>query len=193
MSDRKMKTVTCPDCNKERQVQDYSTAFRCRPCASRKNMFGKPSHLRKYSGSKQERHVKAVRQYRSRNPDRVKESRRSQYVSRKTRAMEMLGGCQCCNCGCDELSFLEINHIGGGGCIEFRKRGNRVVDDLVSGKRTADGLNVLCRVCNALDHLARKNPEAASAFTVEWHCDVIVKRWENLTGQKAVCQSATPA
>jgi DNA modification methylase len=25
------------------------------------------------------------------------------------------------------------------------------------------------------------------------YCDVIVKRWENLTGQKAVCQSATPA
>ena len=24
------------------------------------------------------------------------------------------------------------------------------------------------------------------------YCDVIVKRWENLTGQKAVCQSATP-
>jgi DNA modification methylase len=25
------------------------------------------------------------------------------------------------------------------------------------------------------------------------YCDVIVKRWENLTGEKAVCQSATPA
>lgn len=185
MSDRKMKTVTCPDCNIERQVQDYSTASRCRPCASRKNMLGKPSRLRKYSGSKQERHVESVRQYRSRNPDRVKESRRSQYVSRKIRAMEMLGGCQCCNCGCDELSFLEINHIGGGGCVEFRERGNRVVGNLVSGKRTTDGLNVLCRVCNALDHLARKNPEAASAFTIQWDCDVIVKRWETLTGKQA--------
>jgi hypothetical protein len=99
--------------------------------------------------------------------------------------MEMLGGCQCCNCGCDELSFLEINHIGGGGCVEFRERGNRVVDNLVSGKRTTDGLNVLCRVCNALDHLARKNPEAASAFTIQWDCDVIVKRWETLTGKQA--------
>jgi hypothetical protein len=89
------------------------------------------------------------------------------------------------------LSFLEINHIDGGGCVEFRERGNRVVDDLVSGKRTTDGLNVLCRVCNALDHLARKNPEASAAFTVGWDCDVIVKRWETLTGQKATCQRPT--
>jgi hypothetical protein len=104
--------------------------------------------------------------------------------------MEMLGGCQCCNCGCDELSFLEINHIDGGGCVEFRERGNRVIDDLVSGKRKTDGLNVLCRVCNALDYLASKNPEAAAAFTVGWDCDVIVKRWETLTGKKAVRHSS---
>lgn len=140
-----------------------------------------------------ERHREAVRRYREKNADRVRLSRRKQYIARKRRAMEMLGGCRCCNCGCDELSFLEINHINGGGCVEFRARGNRVVDDLVSGKRTTDGLNVLCRVCNALDHLARKNPDAAAAFTVGWDCDVIVKRWETLTGKKATCQSATPA
>lgn len=168
MGKRKMKTVVCPDCHVAREVQDYSKAKRCRPCASRKNMTGRPSRLRKYIGSKQERHAEAVRQYRDKNPVRVKDARRRQYESRKRRAMEMLGGCMCCNCGCDELSFLEINHIGGGGCVEFRERGNRVVDDLVSGKRTNEGLNVLCRVCNALDHLARKNSEAAAAFTVRW-------------------------
>ncbi len=137
-----------------------------------------------------ERHREAVKRYRERNIDRVKLSRRKQYMTRKRRAMEMLGGCQCSNCGCDELSFLEINHINGGGCVEFRARGNRVMDDLVSGKRTTDGLNVLCRVCNALDYLTRKIPDAATAFTVRWDCDVIVKRWETLTGQKAERQSA---
>lgn len=97
----------------------------------------------------------------------------------------MLGGCRCCNCGCDELSFLEINHIDGGGCAEFREKGNRVVDDLVSGKRTIDGLNVLCRVCNALYHLSRKNPQSAASFSVSWNLEATPKRWENLTGQKA--------
>ena len=64
-----------------------------------------------------ERHREAVRRYRERNADRVRLSRRKQYIARKRRAMEMLGGCRCCNCGCDELSFLEINHINGGGCV----------------------------------------------------------------------------
>jgi hypothetical protein len=191
VGNRKMKVVTCPDCNKSREVQDYSKAERCLSCSRRKAMTGKPSPKKKYAGSKQERHIEAVRQYRLRNPGRVKDSRQSQYLARKRRAMEILGGCKCCNCGCDELSFLEINHINGG-CVEFRERGNRIVDDLLANKRTSEGLNVLCRVCNALDHLARKNPEAAAAFTVGWDCDVIVKRWENLTGEKAVCQSAIP-
>lgn len=185
MGNRKMKVVTCPDCSKSREVQDYSKSERCLSCSRRKAMTGKPSPKKKYHGSKRDRHTEAVRQYRLRNPDRVKDARKLQYTARKRRAMEILGGCQCCNCGCDEIRFLEINHIHGGGCVEFRERGNRIIDDLLSGKRTSKGLNVLCRVCNALDYLARKNPDAAAAFTVKWDCDVIVKRWETLTGKQA--------
>ena len=101
--------------------------------------------------------------------------------------MEILGGARCSCCGCDELDYLEFNHIDGGGCRESRestmKRGycSGVVDRLLSGERSPEGLNVLCRLCNALDYLARKNPTKIGCFIV---------RWENLTGEKAHLQKS---
>lgn len=118
----------------------------------------------------------AVRRYRERHPERVKVQRRSTYLARKRRGMELLGGCYCAACGCDEIDFLEINHINGGGCVEIREQGNRMIDNVLSGKRSPVGLNVLCRVCNALDYLERKAPEASGQFVV---------RWEKFTERKA--------
>lgn len=122
------------------------------------------------------RFTENTRRYRSRHPEKVKESRLRVYNNRKKRAFDMLGGCVCVNCGCKELSFLEINHINGKGWDEFKKYGNTSVDRILSGKRKLEGLNVLCRVCNALDHLSRKCPEKAKCFTI---------KWEEFTGKKA--------
>jgi len=51
----------------------------------------------------------------------------------------------CSRCGCDELDFLEYNHIGG------------------------DGLEILCRVCNAHEFLERKNGKSAERFEIKWN------------------------
>ena len=91
--------------------------------------------------------------------------------------MEMVGGAACAECGCDELGFLEFNHIDGGGCEDHRRHGNTMMDRLLSGQRSPTGINVLCRVCNAIDFLARKNPGAAGHF---------LTRWEKFTGKTAV-------
>lgn len=122
------------------------------------------------------RMTRNTRAYRARNPEKVRETRQRVYWDRKRRAMEMLGGALCVDCGCNEITFLEINHVGGGGCVEIRENGNTMVDRLLAGQRGPEGLNVLCRVCNAIEFLNRKNPQASGRFKV---------RWEEFTGKKA--------
>lgn len=64
----------------------------------------------------------------------------------------------CVNCGCDDNRLLEVNHIHGGGGKELRrgKHTNVFMWDIYMGRRKTDDLNLLCRVCNALDYLKRK-------------------------------------
>jgi hypothetical protein len=71
------------------------------------------------------------------------------------------------------LEFLELNHKNGGGCRDIKKNGNQIGRLILSGERDAKDYNVLCRVCNALDHLKRKNPEIAKGYSI------------NFTGKKA--------
>ena len=118
----------------------------------------------------------AMRKYRARHPDRVKKSRLIQYNKRKERAFLIIGGAVCKKCGCDELSFLEFNHKNGGGCQEHRRNhGTPIMDRILSKKRDVTDLECLCRVCNAIDYLSKKNPEAAKKYKVIY------------TGQKAQC------
>jgi len=66
---------------------------------------------------------------------------------------------KCARCGCDDTKFLEINHIKGGGNKEHKKRGKKVTRNMIllihHKKRSVEDLNLLCRICNALDHLER--------------------------------------
>ena len=64
---------------------------------------------------------------------------------------------KCANCGCDDPRFLEINHLKGGGKKEQKKQAatQNLVSLIQQGKRGIDDLNLLCRPCNALDHLEK--------------------------------------
>lgn len=111
-----------------------------------------------------------VQRWRTNNPDKQKLARQRAYNNRKIKAMNIVGGAVCRNCGCDELHALEFNHINGGGASEYRLSGNRpIMDRLLTDKRNFEGLEVLCRVCNALDFTERKLPEIKGKFTVVWH------------------------
>lgn len=118
----------------------------------------------------QQKATEATRRYRIRHPERVKELRKKLYNNRKVRAMELLGGAKCTRCGCNEIEFLEFNHKNGGGCKDIRgqEKYRSMVDRILMGKRETDDLEVLCRVCNALDYLERKNKEGAKHFQIKW-------------------------
>jgi len=69
---------------------------------------------------------------------------------------------KCAMCGCDDTRFLEVNHIKGGGRKEqkrFKEEGHDLSQNIISlihrRERGLEDLNLLCRVCNSIDHLER--------------------------------------
>jgi len=112
--------------------------------------------------------TEASRRWRAKHPEKTKATRKQSQINRRIKAMELIGGARCLRCGCTEIEFLEINHKNGGGCQEYRKVRKSLVDQILKGERTTEDLEVLCRVCNALDYLERKNPTLAKHFTVTW-------------------------
>ena len=114
------------------------------------------------------RQARWVKEWRDRNPEKHRKARKRAYNNRKRKAMEMVDGAFCNRCGCDELDFLEFNHIEGGGCIEWRENmGVAMIDRVIAGRET-DDLEILCRICNAVDFLERKNNKQAKRFKISW-------------------------
>ena len=110
-----------------------------------------------------------VKRWRDKYPEKQALARKKSYLNRKIKAMDKVGGAVCKLCGCNELSFLEFNHKNGGGAKEIRENGyGSMMDMILTKKRKVDDLEVLCRVCNALDHLQRKNKLQANKFMIKW-------------------------
>lgn len=110
-----------------------------------------------------------VKKWRDNNPEKQILARRRAYLNRKRKGFEMIGEVKCNRCGCDEIDFLEYNHINGGGCKEWRENNGRGMGDMIlTKKRTTDDLEILCRVCNALEFLERKNNQSSKRFKIEW-------------------------
>ena len=85
------------------------------------------------------------------DPEEERRKWREQHQRVRERAMERLGGKFCANCGCDDFSILEINHIHGGGRKSLKSTQNRqFYRAIVNDKMDLSAYNVLCRVCNAL-------------------------------------------
>jgi hypothetical protein len=119
-----------------------------------------------YHRARSKEHVIA---YRTRNSDKVPAQRRKAYTNRKVKAMAKIGEIICSNCGCNELDFLEFNHKQGNGCKEFKNDKTPMMDKILTHGRSTDDLNILCRVCNALDYLMRKNIDESKRFTISWN------------------------
>ena len=115
------------------------------------------------------RQARWVMEWRRRNPEKHKLARKRAYLNRKLKALKAVGEPKCRNCGCDEIDFLEFNHMRGDGCKEWRaNKGNSMMDRILTFKRKTDDLEILCRVCNALDFLERKNKKSAKNFKITW-------------------------
>jgi hypothetical protein len=115
------------------------------------------------------RHAGYVQKWRLANPEKHKLARRRAYLNRKIKAFRVIGEVKCKNCGCDVLEFLEFNHINGGGCKEWREnKGRQMADLLLTKGRKPEGLEILRRVCNALDFLGRKNKQEVNRYKIIW-------------------------
>ena len=69
----------------------------------------------------------------------------------RKKVFEKLGGDVCAECGCNEISILEINHKSGGGNKLAKSRPLRMQHlDIVLDRVGLSEYNVLCRVCNAV-------------------------------------------
>jgi hypothetical protein len=122
-----------------------------------------------------------VANWRRNNPEKQKLARQRAYDNRKRKAMELVGGVVCVRCGCKELHALEFNHMNGGGASEHRQNNNTpIVDRILTLKRTTDDLEILCRVCNSLDHLERKLPHIVGRYKVVYN-NQLPENWEELT------------
>lgn len=109
-----------------------------------------------------------VQRWRTKYPEKQALARKRAYNNRKLKALKIVGEPKCNQCGCDELSFLEFNHIGGNGCVEWREnKGKPMMDRVIKGRET-DDLEILCRVCNALDYLSRKNKEQSQRYEIKF-------------------------
>ena len=114
---------------------------------------GKQKHreyMREYMLAYRERRKQSI----DYNPEEERRKWREQHKLVRERAMERLGGKQCVNCGCDEISILEINHINGGGRRALKIKQNRqLYRDIMNDKVDLNEYNILCRVCNALHYV----------------------------------------
>lgn len=116
-----------------------------------------------------ERSAMWVKRWRDANPEKQALARLRAYRNRKIKAFKIIGEPKCVRCGCDEIDFLEFNHKSGGGCKEHRESHNRpMMDRILTGKRNTDDLEIVCRVCNALDFLERKNNQQSKRFQIKW-------------------------
>lgn len=119
--------------------------------------------------NERKRCLKHTHTYRKKHKERVQQSRKATYNNRKFRALKMINEeVKCSRCGCDVLDLLEINHINGGGCKELKKVGGSLYDKILSGERDTQGLEILCRVCNALDYVERKQPEIKGMYQIKF-------------------------
>jgi len=102
------------------------------------------------------------KRYTQRNTTSVKEYQKGHHQKKRLEVLAKIDpSMKCAMCGCDDTRFLEINHIKGGGRKEHK--GRKKIDHsstnfvmlIHKGKRSVEDLNLLCKVCNSIDHLER--------------------------------------
>jgi len=100
----------------------------------------------------QENKIHCQRYYQEHKEEHREYSRRNYQEIRKKAMLTVGRGILECSagCGCDDMRFLEINHINGGGNKELKNiRGNvNFYRKIYHGEIKTENLNLLCRVCN---------------------------------------------
>jgi len=81
--------------------------------------------------------------------------RKDRHQLLRKKVIEKLGS-RCVYCGCDVPEALEINHINGGGNLEFRKKGTYRIQTQILRDKYSFPVELTCKVCNAVHYLKLK-------------------------------------
>ncbi len=103
-------------------------------------------------------------QYRQNRPQRQVKNRR-QADERHQKVAALLGGV-CVKCGISDWRVLQVNHINGGGQKEQRRGRSEgrphMYQDILTGRRSTDDLDLRCANCNVLYEYERRMPLQAA-------------------------------
>jgi len=86
-------------------------------------------------------------------------------AKKRRQILEALGGV-CSNCGCNEEKILEVNHITGSLKKERKEFKCQDIVLLIGRRGGLHNLNLLCKVCNALDYVQNLG---LTKHIVTWH------------------------
>ena len=138
--------------NKE-HIEEYSKEYKEKHNKERKE------YSKKYYQEHKDYIKEYTREWRSKNGARVE----MWWKKKKIELLNIVSDNKpyCVGCGCDDTRLLEINHKNGGGCKETNKgrTSSRFRNDILSGNRKTDDLEILCRVCNSRHYLELKYGE----------------------------------
>lgn len=108
---------------------------------------------KKWRESHKEQQKAYKKKYNEENKDRIKIYYLNRNKERRKKILDIISGGNpvCVRCGCDDIRLLEINHKNGGGTKETNKGRNasQFWNDIRSGKRKTNDLELLCKICNA--------------------------------------------
>jgi len=124
-----------------------------------KNRIKRIQNTKEWNAKNKERHYTNHKLWVKSNRPKVNKIQRNWHANVRKKALSIIGNgkLECVRCGCNILSFLEINHKNGGGTTETRKLGSHLVHNIVKGSRKIEDLELLCKPCNAIHALELKH------------------------------------
>jgi len=149
------KRIACKGCHKVFNNKEKKININCPYCDKSIDARIRTGYAREYARKHPDRKIGMIKYDNKYKKERGKVSR--DRVRKTNFNIISNNNPVCANCGCDDIRLLEINHINGGGNKELLKGkgSNSFAWDIYMGRRKTDDLNLLCRPCNALDHLER--------------------------------------
>jgi hypothetical protein len=150
----------------QESTDEVGAAVQVEKYARYKNKEKRKAYLKEY----QREYMRAYRRRRAEEGRPIRSNSRNYYKNLRKKALEILGGLRCEECGCDNYRVLEINHIKGGGRQDMLResKADSFYRSIIKGTRDNRDYNVLCRVCNAKHYV--ESLLGIKGHVVVWNC-----------------------